>query len=62
MEYRFKAEEWKNLSPTEMARRCRFMAREAQTLAKGASPAIALSYNRIAEDWLTLADEIERSS
>jgi hypothetical protein len=37
------------------------MAREAQTLAKGAPPAIALSYNKIAQDWLQLAEEIDRS-
>jgi hypothetical protein len=61
MEYRFKADEWTKLSPADRARRCRFMAREAQTLAKGASPAIALSYSKIAQDWLQLAEEIERS-
>ena len=37
------------------------MAREAQTLATGAAPDIALSYLKIAEDWLTLAADIERN-
>jgi hypothetical protein len=61
VEYRFKAEEWKNLTPQQRARRCRLMAEEAQALAKGASPKLRLSYAKIAEDWLKLADDIERA-
>ena len=61
MEYRFKADEWKNLTTKERGRRCRLMAEEAQALAKGAPPALAETYLRIANDWLTLAMEIEQS-
>jgi hypothetical protein len=62
MEYRFNADEWKDLTAEQRARRCRFMAHEAETLAGGAPPDLALAYQRIAADWLTLADEIERNS
>ena len=62
MEYRFKADEWKDLTPEQRVRRCRFMAREALLLASGASPDLALAYKKIAEDWDGLADEIERAA
>ena len=38
MEYQFKSDEWKNLSPAQKARRCHLMAEEAEALAEGASP------------------------
>ena len=60
MEYRFKAEEWKNLTPQQRASRCRLMAGEARTLAAGAAPDVKLSYLKIADDWMRLADQIER--
>ncbi len=60
MEYRFKAEEWKSLSPQQRASRCRLMAAEARALADGAAPDVKLSYLKIADDWMRLADEIER--
>jgi hypothetical protein len=50
MEYRFKSEEWKNLSSEQRARHCHLMAEEARTLAEGASPDLRLSYIRIAEE------------
>jgi hypothetical protein len=62
MDYRFKADEWKELTPAQRARRCRLMAEEAQELAKGAPPNIAESYLRIAGEWLTLAMEIEQAT
>ena len=61
MEYRFKAEEWKDLTPAQRAHRCRLMAEEAQAMAKGAHSEVAASYLRIANDWLKLADDIERA-
>ena len=61
MDYRFKADEWKNLTPAQRARRCRLMAEEAQALAKGAPPTVAEAYLRIAGEWLTLATEIEQA-
>ena len=60
MEYRFKAEEWKSLTPQQRASRCRLMAGEARALADEGDPGVKLSYLKIAEDWMRLADEIER--
>lgn len=60
MEYRFKAEEWKSLTPQQRASRCRLMAEEARTLAEGAAPDMKLFYLKIADDWIQLADEIQR--
>ena len=60
MEYRFKAEEWKSLTPQQRASRCRLMAEEARTLAEGAAPDVKLFYLKIADDWIQLADEVER--
>ena len=62
MEYRFKAEEWKNLSPENRARRCRLLAEEARALANGAPHHLADSYLRIADDWTELAIDIERAA
>ena len=59
MDYRFKADEWRNLTSAERARRCRLMAQEAQDLAKSAPAPMAETYLRIAGDWLALAAEIE---
>ena len=60
MEYRFKAEEWNGLTPQQRASRCRLMAGEARALADGAAADLKLSYLKIADDWMQLADEIER--
>jgi len=62
MEHRFEAEEWRDLTAEQKARRCRFMAREAETLAKGAPADLAHAYKKLADEWLTLAEEIERNS
>ena len=62
MEYRFKTEEWKDLSPSQRSRRCQLMAEEALALAEGASPGMKLSYTRIAEEWIRLADDIEQTA
>lgn len=62
MEFRFKSEEWKNLTPSQRTRRCHLMAEEARALAEGASPDLKLCYTRIAEDWMSLGDEIERAA
>jgi hypothetical protein len=60
MDYRFKAEEWKSLTPQQRASRCRLMAGEARALAEAAASDVKLLYLKIAEDWTQLADEIER--
>ena len=62
MEYRFKSEEWKNLTSEQRVRRCQLMAEEAQALAAGASEDMRQSYMRIAEEWMKLAGDIERTA
>jgi len=61
MEYRFNAEEWKGLTPQQRASRCRLMAGEARALADEATSDVKFSYLKIADDWMRLADEIERA-
>ena len=60
MEYRFKVEEWKSLTPQQRASRCRLMAGEARAIADGAAPDVKFAYLKIADDWMRLSDEIER--
>lgn len=62
MEYRFKSEEWKNLTSEQRVRRCHLMAEQAQALAEGASEDMRPSYMRIAEEWMKLAGDIERAA
>jgi hypothetical protein len=62
MEYRFKPEEWKNLSLSQTARRCQLMAEQALTRAEGAAGDVRESYTRIARDWMQLADDLERAT
>jgi hypothetical protein len=62
MEYRFKSDEWKDLTSEQRVRRCTLMAEEAQALASGASDDLRLSYLRIAEEWMKLAADIERAA
>ena len=59
VEYRFKVDEWQNMTPAERTRRCRLMAEEARALATGASGDLRRRYLGIAEEWLQLAIEIE---
>ena len=61
MEYRFQSDEWQRLARQQKAWRCRLLAEEARDLANGASPVLAEQYIRIAEGWLTLANDIERA-
>ena len=62
MEYRFKSDEWNYLTAEQRVRRCHLMAEEAQALAGSASAHLAQSYMRIAEEWMKLADDIERAT
>jgi hypothetical protein len=62
MEYRFKADEWTQLSPVERTRRCRLMAEEARVLAQGAPLKMKGGYLMLAKNWLQLAREIEVST
>jgi hypothetical protein len=59
MEYRFNAEDWATLTTEQRVRRCHLLAEQARKLADTAPPAMAATYLRIADDWLTLAAEIE---
>ena len=61
MEYRFNAEEWAALTTEQKIKRCDLLTEQARTLAKSAPPALAATYLRIADDWFTLAAEIERA-
>ena len=61
MDYRFKADEWDRLTPEECAKRCRLLASEAEALAKNALPDMKAEYLRLADNWLRLAKEIERT-
>ena len=62
MEYRFKADEWNTLAPSERVRRCRLWAAEAQALADKASHELKQTYQNMADQWTTLAREIEHHS
>ena len=53
MDHRFNADEWNALTPAERVRRCRLWAADAQEMAKKA-------YQKIADQWATVAREIER--
>jgi len=62
MDFHFTAEEWDALSPTERVHRCRLLAGEAQALADSASsPDLKKNYQRLADEWLQLAQEMEQS-
>ena len=61
VEYRFKADEWNTLAPSERVRRCRLWAAEALALADKALP-LKQTYQNMADQWTTLAREIERHS
>ena len=62
MEYRFKADVWQQLTPAEQIQRCHLWAAEAQALADKAAPGLGHNYQRIADQWLELAREIEQHS
>ena len=59
MEYRFKADEWDTLTPGERVRRCRLWTAEAQKLGDKAHPELKQTYQSMADQWATLAREIE---
>jgi len=60
MERRFNAEEWNALTPAERVRRCRLWAADAQEMANKASVELKQTYQNIADQWATVAREIER--
>jgi len=61
MEFRFDAEEWIRRTPEGRARQCRLMAAQARCLAESASSSdLKASYSKIAEEWETLEEDIDR--
>jgi hypothetical protein len=58
----FDADEFRNLRVNERVHRCRLLAKRAQALADAARPAYRESYADIAQQWLVLADDMERST
>jgi hypothetical protein len=58
MEFRFNAEEWDKLTPQERIRRCRVLAREAETLANSSSSRMKALYLQLAIQWKLLAEEM----
>lgn len=59
MDYRFNAEEWARLTPTDRVKRCRLWAHEASALAASASQTMKRLYLDLAHQWERLAQEIE---
>ncbi|HYM18554.1 MAG TPA: hypothetical protein VEU06_08330 [Micropepsaceae bacterium] len=57
----FKAEEFLKLPVGQRVKLCRTMTEHANALAQKASPKYRAYYLEIAKQWLTLADEMERS-
>ena len=62
MEPNFKADDFSRLTPSERVTWCRRMAAEAERLADAASPRVRVAYVELANQWTSLADEIERES
>ena len=57
---KFDADEWAVLTPSERMYRCRAWATDAQARAeKAASPELKQTYQSMADQWATLAREIE---
>jgi hypothetical protein len=50
---------WDNMTVTQRILRCREYAKEAELLARTARPHHKLEYKRIAQQWNTLAAELE---
>ena len=59
---RFSAEEWRGLRIEERIRQCRFMADEADKLANGSESHIKAGFEKLAQQWRDLADEMEAES
>ena len=59
MDHRFKAEDWNALTPAERVDRCRLWAADAQEMVKKAPPELKQPYQNIADQWATVAREIE---
>ena len=59
---KFDANEWKALTPSERVHRCRSWAAEAQARAEKAQPELKQIYQGMADQWATLAREIELQS
>ena len=56
---KFDADEWAVLTPSERVYRCRSWAAECQAQADKAHPDLKRTYQSMADQWATLAREIE---
>ena len=56
---KFDADEWAVLTPSERVYRCRSWAAEAQARADSAHPDLKRTFQSMADQWATLAREIE---
>jgi len=59
VEFRFNADEWEQLAPSERVRRCRTLAEQARQLSMRATPELKRAYLDLALQWSALADEME---
>ena len=58
----FDAEEWNRLTTQQRIRRCLLYAQEASAQAVHALPEAKQAYSDVAQHWLALAMEIERTT
>jgi len=62
VEFRFNADEWEQLAPSERVRRCRTLAEQAHRLSKRATPELKRAYLDLALQWSALADQMEHGT
>ena len=62
MDHEFDADEWRSLSRSVRAMRCRLMAVETRALAERAPDELKPIYEHMAEQWEKLAAELERQA
>jgi hypothetical protein len=60
MEHFLRAEDWKNLTAPQRAKRCRKMAEVSRTASVEADPQTRLQLIKMLKRWLDLAADIER--
>ena len=60
VQLRFDADEWKGMTREQRIKRCAVLAEQAQKLANDANAKFKPLYLRLADEWLTLAQEMQR--
>ena len=61
VDFRFNAEEWARMTPAQRIARCAVLAEEALKLADQADGKFRPKYLQLADQWLTLAREMQRA-